>query len=92
MNKLSKERCAHLEVVKTAILYARNELYRFDRNNKVGILADLLDAIHNTPEFVEKMFCSSSEYVNIYYESFDKKHPDSISLVSTYYQALNENI
>ena len=92
MNQLSKEQSAHLEVVKTAILYARNELYRVDENRKVGILSDLLDAIHNTPEFVEKMFCSSSEYVNIYYESFDKKYPDSISLVSTYYQALNENI
>ncbi len=92
MNQLSKEQCAHLEVVKTAILYTRNELYRVDDNSKVGILADLLDAIHNTPEFVEKMFCSSAEYVNIYYESFDKKYPDSISLVSAYYQALNENI
>lgn len=92
MNQLSKEQSAHLEVVRTAILYARNELYRVDENSNVEILADLLDAIHNTPEFVAKMFCSSSEYVNIYYASFDKKYPDSISLVSAYYQALHENI
>lgn len=43
---LNKEQSAYLEMVQTVIFCVRSELYPVDENIKVGILADLLDAIH----------------------------------------------
>ena len=87
MSNLTKEQRAHLQVLKLAILYARNASYELKNENQI-LVADLMDAVHNTPTYIEKMYCPSEEYVQLYYAAFDKKHRNSISLVSTFNAAL----
>lgn len=73
---------AHLKVMSEAIIFAR---YLTGKANNIHQLADLLDAIHNSAEHIQKPICKNSEYVSLYYESYDKKWSKSgISLVEIY--------
>lgn len=87
MSNLTKEQQAHLQVLNSAILYARNASYELKNENLI-LVADLMDAVHNTPTYIANMYCPSEEYVQLYYAAFDKKHQNSISLVGTFNAAL----
>lgn len=87
MSNLTKEQRAHLQVLNSAILYARNISYKLNNEN-LPLVADLMDAVHNTPTYIADMYCPTEDYVKLYYAAFDKKHPNAISLVSAFYAAL----
>ena len=102
-DKLSAENLAHLEVIYEATVQARNlgfrgsvkkrrtifNLFRTDQDNNSELIADLMDAIHNTPGQIAKPFCATEEYVRTYYEAFDKKHPNNyISLVGVFSESV----
>ncbi|ESP91516.1 hypothetical protein [Pseudoalteromonas luteoviolacea] len=91
---LSKEALAHLEVIAQVTIHLRFLGYQatssknsslfslFKRSNSLDsqLVADLMDAIHNTPAQISQPFCSTEEYIKLYYRSFDQKYPNSISL------------
>ncbi|MXR68645.1 hypothetical protein GNT65_08165 [Shewanella sp. JBTF-M18] len=93
-SSLSKDALAHLEVMTQVTMYLRSLGFKargsksftlfglFKRSNTLDseLVADLMDAIQNTPAQVSKPFCSTEEYIKIYYRSFDLKYPNSISL------------
>ena len=67
-------------------------VFRFEPNKNSELIADLMDAIHNTPEQIIRGFCSTDEYVRTYYEAFDKKHPENyISLVDVFNESVKSN-
>ncbi|KZX02234.1 hypothetical protein JL49_01565 [Pseudoalteromonas luteoviolacea] len=93
-SRLSKDALAHLEVMSQVTIYLRSLGFKtrsskrftlfglFKRSNTLDskLVADLMDATHNTPAQVSKPLCSTEEYIKMYYRSFDLKHPNSISL------------
>ena len=87
MCNLTKEQRAHLQVLNMAILYARNFSYEL-KSEKQILVAELMDAVHNTPTYIANMYCPTEAYVNLYYAAFDKKHPNTISLVKIFDAAL----
>jgi len=73
---------AHLNVLSEATILAR---YLCGHKDNLSQAVDLLDAIHNTAKFIQKPFCKNSEYIALYYESYDKKWKNfGISLVEIY--------
>lgn len=93
-SSLSKDALAHLEVMTQVTMYIRSLGLKtrspksftlfglFNRESTLDseLVADLMDAIHNTPAQVSKPFCTTEEYIKTYYRSFDLKHPNSISI------------
>ena len=80
--EMSKPFKAHLQVISEAIIFAR---HLCEQNGKSAQAANLLDAIHNTAKFIQSPFCKNSEYVALYYESYDRKWKNvGVSLIEIY--------
>ncbi|MBQ4835708.1 hypothetical protein [Pseudoalteromonas luteoviolacea] len=91
---LSKDALAHLEVISQVTNHLRSLGFKATRTKSSWLfslfkpsyplnsqlVADLMDAIHNTPVQISQPFCSTEEYIKLYYRSFDHKYPNSISL------------
>ena len=78
---------AHLAVIREATIEARH-LCLAGKN--IDRAADLLDAIHNTPDYISEPFCSEEKYIEMYYKAYDIKWDKSCrSLVDIYINALN---
>lgn len=90
MNNLTGEQLAHMEVLRSAILYVRAVSYDGSKNDSSLLVADLMDAVHNAPSFIVNMYSSTEEYVKLYYSVFDKKYPNTISLVRIFNSALEK--
>lgn len=90
MNNLTGEQLAHREVLRSAILYVRAVSYDGSKNDSSLLVADLMDAVHNAPSFIVNMYSSTEEYVKLYYSVFDKKYPNTISLVRIFNSALEK--
>lgn len=91
MRSLTNEQLAHLEVLHSAILYARRISQDTSKIESLLLVADLMDAVHNTPSYIANMYCPTEEYVKLYYSTFDKKHSNIISLVGTFNNALTKH-
>ena len=61
----------HLAVLRSATTYARSicKNESIDRQEQW----DLMDAIHNTAQHIEKDLWKEEEYLAMYYEPYDKK-------------------
>jgi len=91
---LDRDALAHLEVIYRVTIHLRLLGWEGSNNQKPSLLsfsnrsrtlnpdfvADLMDAIHNTPSQISKPYCPTQEYVEMYYRDFDRKHPKTISL------------
>lgn len=82
--QLSPEAQAHLEVLYQATLIARSLSWDNSNGAKSELVADLMDAVHNIPSHLKSAVITEQEFVEMYYETFDKKHPMTVSLVKIY--------
>lgn len=84
---MTDEQLAHIKVLESSILYARR-ICNVAKGENSLMIADLMDAIHDTPAYLATMYCPSQEYIAMHYAAFDNKYPQSLSLIQTYYAAL----
>ncbi len=76
---------AHLKVIREATVFARNVSMTCD---DLQIIHDLMDAIHNTPQHIEKDFWTDDKYLEMYYSPYDKQwESKGLSLVKVYKEA-----
>jgi hypothetical protein len=94
---MEKEAAAHLMLLHEVSIHLRGITHDSEAPNgvfgkKPGLdsryVADLMDAIHNTPIYISRPFCGNLEYIDMYYQPFDKKYNGRFSLVKKYYEIL----
>lgn len=76
---------AHLEVIREATVFAR---YMCMKCDDLQMIHDLMDAIHNTAQHIEKDFWKDDEYLEMYYSPYDKQWGSKgLSLIKVYKEA-----
>ena len=93
MPATERELNACLEVMRDAILQAR--IWGWDENVPAVQLADLMDAIHNIPTYIQHWDQIGKEAVKNELRLYDEKYPRSVDgvngLVQLYEHVLNSN-
>lgn len=78
---------AHLQVIREATVFAR---YKCINNDNLQMIHDLMDAIHNTTEHIEKDYWKDEDYISMYYLPYDKQWGSKgLVLIDVYKKACN---